>query len=468
MKILLVQPNIDTCYEYASTLGVRNLFLLCKDSHDAEFYDASTDSYNHAIKKILKKEYDIIGISAQFTNAIPYCIDYAKEIKKHYPSTIIIGGGNHATMAPEDLLNNNFDYVVRGEGELTFLELLNALDNKKDCAQVNGIAFLQNGQIRQTPPREIIQDLDSLPVIHPDGFDDVRINNFAGIKYLNIETSRGCPYNCSFCTTSIMWGHQYRYKSAERVLLEFKLAKEHHVNFIWLVDDDTALNEERLREMCSLLIKENAQVPWATTINCISIKQPSTYKLMRESGCIKINICLESANERILREYRKPFKLRDVINCYNQLHENNILVHNHGIIGLPGEKCVETLRTYYYLMRNSDMWHVTILEPRPGNDYWDNWDGKHNISEYMKFGKANIILNYRKFFYYSIYRFFCVIYFFNPFRIYKALFLKPAVIRYNYWIQYFVAYKILQANFRRVIKTKFRALRINSSKMSGQ
>jgi len=111
---------------------------------------------------------------------------------------------------------------------------------------------------------------------------------------------------------------------------------------------------------------------------------------------------------------------------------------------------------------------VTILEPRPGNDYWDNWDGKHNISEYMKFGKANIILNYRKFFYYSIYRFFCVIYFFNPFRIYKALFLKPAVIRYNYWIQYFVAYKILQANFRRVIKTKFRALRINSSKMSGQ
>ena len=202
MRILLVQPNIDTCYEYASSLGLRNLFQLCRNSYDVEFYYASTDQYKYAIKNIIQKEYDIIGISGQFTNAIPYCISYAEKIKKHYPSTIIIGGGNHATMAPEDLLNNNFDYIVLGEGEVTFLELLNALKNKKDSAQVNGIAFLQNGQVVKTAPRELIENLDSLPVIHPDSFDDNRIYNFSGIKYLNIETSRGCQYNCSFCTTS--------------------------------------------------------------------------------------------------------------------------------------------------------------------------------------------------------------------------------------------------------------------------
>lgn len=455
MKILLIQPNIDTCYEYASSLGLRNLVLLARESYDAEYYDASTEPYEYSLKKILKNRYDVIGISCQFTNAIPYCISYAKAIKKHYPSTILIGGGNHATMAPEDLLDNQFDYIVLGEGEITFPKLLHCLDTQKDCRQIKGIAFSQNGEVVKTAPRELIQDLDTLPVICPDSFDDNRIYTFSGIKYLNIETSRGCPHNCSFCTTSIMWGHQYRYKSPERVLLEFKLAQQHHINFIWMVDDDTAINEERLRDICSLLIKHDARVPWATTINCMSIKQPSTYRLMRESGCIKINICLESGNERILRAYRKPFRLSDAVNAYRQLKKNDILVHNHGIIGMPGETCLETLRTYYYLMRNSDMWHVTILEPRPGNAFWEQWEGKHNILEYMKFGKANITLDYRKFFYYFIYRFFCAVYFLNPFRIYKALFLKPANIRYNYWIQYFVAYRILRGNFFRVMKTRF-------------
>jgi anaerobic magnesium-protoporphyrin IX monomethyl ester cyclase len=264
---------------------------------------------------------------------------------------------------------------------------------------------------------------------------------------MNIDTVRGCIYNCAFCTTVKMWGHKIRRKSPQRIIAEFEVAKRLNVDFVFLSDDDTAIDETHLRNLCNLLISSKLDIPWGTTIGSCSVKEDSTYDLMARSGCVKVNICIESANPRILKAYRKPYSIEDNRKTCDNLIKRGILVHNHGIIGFPDETLGETLNTYFYLIKTSPLWHVSILEPRPGTDYWQGWPGQGNIAQYKLFGKANVMLSKKKISNYFIYRIFALYYFLNPFRVKKALFHKIRGVRYSYWIQYYVAYRVLKENF---------------------
>src|SRR3989344_2056588 len=125
MKLLLVAPTVDTCYEYSPPLGLMNLYLIAKEMGcEVELMDLSMQYYKDGLKKILAKKYDIIGITANFSNAVPFCIHYPKDIRREYPDTMLITGGNHATLLPEDLIYHGYDYIIYGEGELPFKELL--------------------------------------------------------------------------------------------------------------------------------------------------------------------------------------------------------------------------------------------------------------------------------------------------------------------------------------------------------
>ncbi|MCX5701661.1 MAG: radical SAM protein [Candidatus Omnitrophica bacterium] len=448
MKILLAAPSVDTCYEYVSALGLMNLHLIGKElGCDMELIDLSTYSYKKGLAQILSRQYDLIGISCNFTNAAPYCMRYAKDIKEKYPDTIVISGGNHATLAPEDLLLNSYDYIIYGEGEASFKEFLHRHLNKQSVKDLKGLYYLEDGKIVKNPPREPIEDLDTLPFNDYSEFNLKPYFKWAKMRYINIETSRGCIYNCAFCATVKMWGHRYRHKSPKRILDEFKVAKRNGCDFVFLCDDDTAIDEQNLRNLCELLIKEKIILPWGTTIGSRSVRDESTLDLMAQSGCVKINICIESANPRILKEYRKPYAIEDNRRMCANLLKKGIVVHNHGIIGFPNETFRETLKTYFYLIKTSPIWHISILEPRPGTDYWENWDKKGDFSQYRLFGKANVILSRRKYSNYLIYRLFALYYFLNPRRIWNALFHKNKAVRYSYWIQYYVAYRTIKANF---------------------
>lgn len=454
MKLLLVSPTVDTCYEYVSPLGLMNLYLIAKEySCDVTLLDLSAESYSAGLKKILEKQYDLIGISCNFTNAAPYCISYGRDIKKRYPNTVLISGGNHATLAPEDLLYNGYDYIIYGEGEMSFREFLRMFLNSEAVEDLKGLCYLESAKIKKNPPREPISDLDRLPFNDYSEFDLDKYFRRAGIRYLNIETSRGCIYNCSFCATVRMWGNNFRYKSVQRIVDEFVTAKRLKCDYVFLCDDDTALNEVHMRSFCNLLIEKNVIVPWGTTIGSKSIRDSSTFDIMAKSGCVKVNICIESANQRILKAYRKPYTIEDNRRTSEGLLKRKILVHNHGIIGFPDETLRETLNTYFYLIKTSPMWHISVLEPRPGNDYWHKWDKKGIISQYKLFGKANVILSKKKISSFIIYRIFALYYFLSPVRIWNAFFNKKKVIRYNYLVQYHVAFKTLKANFLGLFST---------------
>lgn len=448
MKVLLVSPTVDTNYERVPCMGLMNLYLVGKNAgYDMELVDFTETSYQKGLGRILSKRYDLIGISCNFTNAVFSCMRYAKDIKKKYPDTVVISGGNHASLVPQDLLFNGYDYIVYGEGELTFSEVLCRLTKGKELKDLKGIYYLRNEEIVKNPPQALIEDLDTLPFNDYSEFDLTPYFRRSGLKYISMETSRGCIYNCAFCSTVKMWGHKFRCKSPQRILEEFKVAKNLGLEFVFIEDDDPALGEKNLRDFCGLLIKNNIGVYWGTTVGSRSVKDFSTFDLMKKAGCIKVNICIESANARILKEYRKPYTIEDNRKTCFALRERGILVHNHGIIGSVNETIRESLNTYFYLIKTSPMWHISILEPRPGSDYWTEWNGHGNVEQYRLFGKANVILGKRKEIFYLMYRIFALFYFLNPVRIGMALFATNKAIRYNYRIQYFVAYRTLKQNF---------------------
>lgn len=447
LKVLLVSPAVDTCYEYVSSLGLMNLYLIGKELDcQMELVDLSEYQYEKGLEKILSKRYDVVGISCNFTNAAPYCIRYAKDIKKKYPDTKVISGGNHATLVPEDLLFNGYDFILYGEAELSFKEFLIKYSSKNDYKDIKGLCYLKDGKICKNEPQEPIKDLDTLPFNDYSKFDLKPYFNWAKLRYMNIETCRGCIYNCAFCATVKMWGHCYRHKSPARIVEEFRVAKNLNCDFVFLCDDDTALDEKNLQQFCRLLIKEDIVIPWGTTIGSNSVKDGVTFELMAKSGCVKVNICIESANPRILKAYRKPYSIKDNRRTCLNLLKQGILVHNHGIIGFPDETLRESINTYFYLLKTSPIWHISVLEPRPGSDYWQNWRKGGDVAQYKLFGKANVILSKKKISNYIIYRLFALYYFLNPWRIWKAFFHKNKVVRYNYWIQYYVAYRTLKAN----------------------
>ncbi|MCX6759735.1 MAG: radical SAM protein, partial [Candidatus Nealsonbacteria bacterium] len=255
MKTLLIAPTVDTCYERVPNIGLMNLFLIGKElGCDMELMDLTEVAYRKGLQMVLEREHDVIGISCNFTNAVPYCINYIKDIKKKFPETIIISGGNHATLVPEDLLFNGCDYIVCGEGELTFKEVLQKLLKKETLSGLDGLCYLNNGEIVRNSARELIKDLDSLPLNDYSYFNLEPYFKRSGLRYISMETSRGCYYNCAFCSTVKMWGNNYRHKSPERILEEFKIANNLKLDFIFIEDDDIALDEPHLRASCELLI----------------------------------------------------------------------------------------------------------------------------------------------------------------------------------------------------------------------
>jgi radical SAM superfamily enzyme YgiQ (UPF0313 family) len=249
-----------------------------------------------------------------------------------------------------------------------------------------------------------------------------------------------------------MWGHQFRHKSPQRILQEFKIAESLRLDFVFIEDDDTALDEQNLRDFCQLLIDNKINVQWGMGIGSNSIKDESTFDLLVKSNCVKVNVNIESANERLLKAYRKPYTVKDNEKLCSNLRKRGILIHNHGIIGFPDETIRESLNTYFYLIRTSPIWHISVLEPRPGSDYWQKWEGRGDILQYGLFGKAEIILGRNKVIPYLFYRLFALFYFFNPIRIYKILFIRSKGIRYSYKVQYYVALRTIKQNLINFIK----------------
>jgi radical SAM superfamily enzyme YgiQ (UPF0313 family) len=314
---------------------------------------------------------DVIGIGFP-TDAYESAKKIAQLAKEFFPNMKIIAGGIHPTAMPaETLTSPYFDYLVRGEGEMTTLELINALRDSKSVSQVAGVWHRENGKIITNPSRPVIADLDTIPFNYLDLLID--LNKYPKEALGQIHSSRGCVYNCAYCSSQIIWGNAVRFRSAENVLAQIDyLYDKYKVRDINFADDNFTLEPKRIRAICTGMIANKEKISWRCCSRADIHKRfdIELLKLMKRSGCKNICIGFESGSQKILDRSERDLEINQVETLVKMVKSAGIKIHADFIIGLPGEN-ERTLNQTLELM--GKIWHsvrptmsVAIFKSYPG------------------------------------------------------------------------------------------------------
>ncbi len=315
----------------------------------------------------------VVGMSI-WSTVYPVAEKVASIIKEWDRNTYIVTGGIHPTVCDVSVAANPlFDFVVRGEGEETFLELLDCLKKgENNFSTIKGLTYKDNGRIVKTPPRELIRDIDFLPFPARDALLRSSLYNERDIGC--IVSSRGCPYSCSFCSSHSLWGRGVRMRNICEVFKEMRqLYKERRVTFFTFFDDTFTLDRERILQLCDYIIKEKMDIRWFAhgRINNIDSLYISRLK---EAGCFAMQFGVESGNQTLLNKLDKDINLDDVITVREIFRREGILFWATFLIGHPEETEGSLIDTYEFLKRlNPDIVNVNVFIPYPGSENWEKF-----------------------------------------------------------------------------------------------
>jgi len=268
----------------------------------------------------------LVGIT-YWTCQAPVAYTISRRLKKADQSIVIIHGGIHATIFPEEALESA-DYCVLHEGEETLRELLQCLQKgASGLDRVLGIAYRKNGDKKINPPRNFIADLDSLPLPAWDLLDMEAYDSplhVVGGRRLPIIGSRGCPYGCTYCGSPFMWRQRVRWRSPENVLFEIKAAVSRlGLSQFHFWDDNLMLNREYIEKLCHMIISEGLSIKWTGLTRASHIaRNADLMRLMKEAGCIGLEVGIESANPSTFYAVQKEEDLQ-VIQEVAKLHREH-------------------------------------------------------------------------------------------------------------------------------------------------
>ncbi|MBM3262388.1 MAG: B12-binding domain-containing radical SAM protein [candidate division Zixibacteria bacterium] len=331
-------------------------------------------------------ESDVICISS-LTSTAPGSYQYADFIRNVYPDKIVLMGGTHPTFMPEEALEH-CDFVVCGEGEETLVELLECIQAGADFRNIPNLSWKENGRVFSNPQRPKTEDLDVLPV------PDFNLIPRGKMDIMSIQTQRGCPWDCSFCTVTKLNGHKLRGHSVERVLDMMETYLKHpDLVYLFFADDIFNVPVERTMAIMQGMIDRKLRIPWAAQMRHEVSKQPALLKKMREAGCDRIMVGFESIDETALELYGKKETARDVERAIDSIHEHGIDIHAMFIAGANSDRR-ETIEYQFDFARRKGLAtsQCMILTYLPGaddtvrynlqgGDYlsrdWSHYDGHH-------------------------------------------------------------------------------------------
>jgi len=340
-----------------------------------------------------------IVATSGFTCNAYVCAKVAELAKKVDERIVTIVGGQHFSAIPEESLRDfpEIDYIVRGEGEQTLVELIRALEQAKGFPDVRGLSFKNNGGIVHTPPRSLIENLDSLPypAYHLLGknIGKYHFTMMAGknTSYMILEGSRGCSFKCSFCTQWRHWGGTWRTKSAKRIADEMEhLHTDFGGQFLWLTDDNFDY-EKRGKPLWQELKarKFSKDIVWFFQARMDDIvKHPDLVAKMHEVGNNWILVGVESDSPERLKEFRKGIQKSPAAQAVKILNDNDIFSQSMLIIGSrkDTEESIEQLRRFT-LSLDTNFAIYTVLTPFPGTDIYqeaaqNGWLEDRNFANY--------------------------------------------------------------------------------------
>lgn len=315
---------------------------------------------------------DLVGIST-ITSTAPRAYKIASTIKERGIPVVI--GGPHATFRPEEALTCGH-YVIHQEGEETIKELVSALSNGCNLSDIQGLSYIEDGQFRHNPKRQLLKDLDNIP------FPDIQaISGYEKMPIIPITTSRGCPFNCSFCSVTPMFGKGYRMKSIESVISEIEWRKP---NSIFFYDDNFTASPERTKRFLEELARKDLSPKnWTAQTRIDIAKDKELLTLMKKTNCFFVYVGFESVNPGSLKEYRKGQTIDEIKEGIEALHKAGIRIHGMFVLGSDEDK-VKTIRETEEFAKGYkiDTVQFLILTPLPGTKTFDDFDKAGRIFTY--------------------------------------------------------------------------------------
>lgn len=311
---------------------------------------------------ILAHDPGLVGFSTTTQN-IPQAFAVAEALKAEDASIKVVFGGVHATVLPRDVLGHgSIDFVIVGEGEHAMVELSRALG--ADGSALEGIEglfrFDDAGEIVFNGPRPAIQELDALPFPARNllNMTDYRLDAavFGVERMMAVSSSRGCPFRCSFCTSSNYWQRKYRSRSPANVLDEIEfLMREYGCDGINFREDNFTVNKDRVMRMCTEFDARGLDLPWQCESRVDTVDR-ETLETMKAAGCGAIWFGIESGNQKTLDFLQKGITVEQIERVFGWCHELEIATGATFMIGIPGETREETKQTYAFAERIDPDW----------------------------------------------------------------------------------------------------------------
>jgi len=365
---------------------------------------------DNRIKNIIKKyNPTVVGISCAFSNLHFEAVNLAKIARSQLPSCIIVIGGGHPSIMPERMMEDGAaDYLILGEGESTFLCLLDSLRlGNRDYQNIDGIVYHEQGKIIINPKTNYIEDLDSLPfpawhLLNLRKYNQLQLphGEYKRKPFVPMFTSRACPAKCIFCGSKNIWGKRYRARSAANVLAEIRyMVKEYGIKEIHFEDDNFTLDHKRAIKIFDGIIDENIDLTWTSPSGlAIFTLDEELIDKMQASGGFSFTLAIESGDQEVLTNIvKKPLKLDQVKAVVDSLRKHGMKTRAFFIIGFPGESKAQIYRTLEYAENLGLSWvALMIATPLPGTEMYDicaknNYIDVNSINlDELKFGTALI------------------------------------------------------------------------------
>jgi anaerobic magnesium-protoporphyrin IX monomethyl ester cyclase len=367
---------------------------------EIEILDCQAERMNWKdLEKYIESSKPSMILTSGFTCNVFTCVKTCEIAKKVDENIITFVGGIHFSFTSEESLINfpEIDIIVRGEGELTIVDLIKTLNKKGKLDKVQGISFRNKKNIVHTPSRPLIKNLDSLPYpayhLVEDNLKRYHFSMMAGrnTRYLILETARGCEYKCSFCTQWNHWGGIWRTKSTKRIVDEIEFLNETYGGvFLWFTDDHVNIRyrgKKLYEELRHRRCKDDIMLFFQARTDDV-VSNTELISKLRDVSVYWIMCGVENDSEENLKEYKKGIVKSDAYAAMKILQKNDIFAHAMFVIGSRRDthESIESLRQFSIDIA-PDFAIYTALTPFPGTIYFEmakknGWIEDYNYANY--------------------------------------------------------------------------------------
>jgi len=407
MKFLLVDPPHkiwEFLRAWMPSPACMQLAAYLENDFDIEFMDCTIADHpwRDLQEKVSYLKPDVVGLSTACTYFIYDTLNAARLVKEQSPESLVIVGGGHPSLNPEETLRScpEIDYICVGEGEITLHEFLTAVERKMDLSHVLGLAYLDdNDHFVYTGDRPLIEDLDSLPMpaYHLYNMEHPYVGlPSEGKRGFLVNFSRGCSFTCRFCSEAVFWRNKWRSRSPAKIGEEFELLKEKYDRRIFYVGDNIFnLTRERGKGFITEMLKrKTGQKFWLQSRADLIIRDEDLMEGFKDAGVYQFMIGIEHSKQDVLDTFDKGTTIDINTRAMQILKKHGLMVMATIMMGLWDETEKDRIKMMRYLRKYVDHLGLNVVTPYPGTSYYEEMDrlGRIKIRDFSKYDQIQAVM----------------------------------------------------------------------------